>query len=313
MRWIRVLMCAAACLAACALPGSSQAPAASQVLATRLAAFAAAKTVTMVGHVSFGDVSYPVSLQVDDRGEASGSVELDHLMVSARLAGGRAFLQNTNYYAGHQLATGGQWVLESGNPVADLLAKLADRKALAAAMRALAGSDVEQRPSADVGTVKAIRLENPDFSATVPVGGGPPLRLVTGVDSPLSDGLTDVRLDLSDYGLAASIVAPDAFLDRTQPDTWPAHYTIIIGPDTPFGWDNCDRSGCTLSAAFKNTGGKVGSATATFYVSRGGTVLTTCETAIPATGYSGVVRAGCRASFTNDASVSANAQTHNPG
>jgi hypothetical protein len=307
-----VLVCAAACLPACALPGSSQGPTASQVLATRLAAFAAAKTVTMIGHVSYGDVNYPVSLQVDDQGQASGTIELDHILVSALLAGGRVFLKNSTYYAGHQLATGGQWVLEPNGPVVDLLAKLADRKALAAALRAAAGSDVGQRPSAAVSGVKTVRLANPDFSATVPAAGGPPTRLVTGVDTPLSDGLTDVRLDLTDYGLAASIAAPDAFLDRIQPDTWPAFYTAVIGPDTPFSYDGCDPSGCTLSASFKNTGGRVGSATATFYVARQGTFLASCDVPIPPAGHGEVVRAGCRIDYTRDAVASGNVKVHNP-
>lgn len=312
MRGIGVLVCVVACLAACALPGSSQGPTGSQVLATRLAAFVAAKTVTMVGRVSYSDVNYPVSLQVDDRGEASGTVELDHILVGALLTGGKAYLQNKQYYAGHQLATGGQWVLETSGPVVDVLTKLTDRKGLAAALRTAAGSDVSQRPSAAAGGVKALRLETIDVSATVPATGGPPSRLVTGVDTPLSDGLAEVRLDLSDYGLAATATAPQTFLDRGQPDTWPAFYSEATGPDTPFSWDNCDRNGCTLNASFKNTGGKVGSATVTFYVVRAGATLASCDVAIPQASYNSIVRTGCRVNFVYDTPASANVQIHNP-
>jgi hypothetical protein len=307
-----VLVCAAACLSACALPGSSQAPTPSQVLATRLAAFAAAKTVTMVGHVSYGDVNYPVSLQVDDQGQASGTVELEHVVVSAMIAGGRTFLKNSNYYTIQQLATGDQWVLERSGVVVDLLAKLVDRKGLAAALRAAAGSSVGQVPSPDVSGVKVFRLANPDFSATVPTAGGPPVRLVTGVDTPLSNGFTDVRLTLSDYGLAANIAAPGAFLDRTQPDTWPAHFAAVIAPDTPFSFDACDASGCTLSASFKNTGGKVGAAIATFYVSAAGSTVGSCNVTIPTTGNGSVVRAGCRVAYNRDQQASGNVKIQNP-
>ncbi|HYW27390.1 MAG TPA: hypothetical protein VE953_24680 [Terriglobales bacterium] len=312
MRWMRVLLCVAACLSACALPGSSQGPTASQVLRTRMAAFAAARSVTMIGHVSYGDVTYPVSLQVNDQGGASGTVELNHILVSALLAGGRTFLKNAGYYKGLNLASGGQWVLEREGPVVDLLAKLADRKGLAAALLAAAGSDVRQGPRGDAGGIKTVRLETLDFSATVPAAGGPPTRIVTQVDSRLSDDLSDVRLDFSDYGLAASFAAPDTFLDRSQPDTWPAAFSAVIGIDSPFNWDGCDRSGCTLSANLKNSGGKVGSATATFYVSRGGSILGTCDVAIPATSYNATVRVGCRVDYDNSSQTSGNVQVHNP-
>jgi hypothetical protein len=312
VRWIGVLVCVVACLAACALPGSSQGPTASQALAARLAAFAGARTVTMIGHVSYSDVNYPISLQVDDRGEASGTVELDHVLVATLLTAGKAYLRNSQYYAGHQLATGGQWVLETSGPVVDLLTKLADRKGLAAALRTAAGSDVSQRPGTAAGGVKTLRLGTIDVTATVPAAGGPPTRLVTGVDTPLSDGLAEVRLDLSDYGLAATIAAPQTFLDRSQPDTWPAFYSPAIGPDTPFSWDDCDRSGCTLNSSFKNTGGKVGSATATFYVVRAGATLASCVVAIPAASYNSIVRTGCRVNFVYDSPANANVQIHNP-
>jgi hypothetical protein len=309
---MRVLVCAAACMAACALPGSTQAPTAAQVLAARMAAFAAAKTVTMVGHVSFGGVTYPVSLRVDDHGQASGSVGLDRALVGALLAGGRTFLRDAGYYSSHGLATGGQWVLESDGTVVNLLAKLADRKGLVAALVAAAGSGVVQGPGADAGGVKTVKLASPDVSVTVPAAGGPPTRVVTGVDTQLAGGFSDVQLDLSDYGVAASIAAPDAFLDRSQPDTWPASYVRVTGPDTPFSYDGCDRSGCTLSASFHNLGGKVGSATATFYVSREGTTLGSCDVPIPAAAHDAVVRTGCRVTFTYDARFTGNAQVHNP-
>jgi len=309
---MRVLVCAAACVAGCGLPGSSQPPTASQVLATRLAAFTAAKTVTMIGHVSYGDVTYPVSLQVDDQGQASGTVELDHVLVSAMIAGGRTFLKNSNYYTGKQLATGDQWVLERAGVVVDLLAKLADRKGLAAAMLAAAGSSVGRVASPDVSGVKVFRLANPDFSATVPTAGGPPVRLVTGVDTSLSNGFTDVRLTLSDYGLAANIAAPGAFLDRSQPDTWPAHFAAVIAPDTPFTFDECNSSGCTLSASFKNTGGKVGTATATFYVFVSGSTAGSCDVPVPTTGNGTVVRAGCRVSYNGYQQASGNVKIQNP-
>jgi hypothetical protein len=312
VRWFAALACAALCAAACGLPGQSQAPSPSQMLATRLAAFAAAKTVVMAGHVSFRGVSYPVSLQLDDQGQASGSVELEHILVSATFVGGHAFLQNSAYYTAHSLATANQWVLEREGVVVDLLTRLADRKGLAAALRAAAGSDVRQGSGADAAGVKTTKLETTDVSATVPASGGPPSRVVTGLDTQLSDGFSDVLLDLSDYGKPAGIAAPSAFLDRAQPDTWPAYYTAVIAPDTPFSFEPCDRSGCTLSASFKNFGGKVGTATATFYVTVSGNLLGTCDVPIPATSNGTLVRAGCRISYDNSQSVSGNVKVRNP-
>lgn len=311
MRWIGVLVCVVACLAACALPGSSQAPTASQVLAARLAAFAAAKTVTMAGHVSFGGVTYPVSLAVDDHGQASGSVEIQSKLVSARLTGGRMFLQSGAYYGLQNLATGGQWVLEGSGTVMNLLTRLADRKGLAAALRAAAGTEVGQESAAGAG-VRTVKLSTPDVSVTVPAAGGPPTRVVTGVDTQLSDGLSDLLLDLSGYGQPANVAAPDTFLDRAKPDTWPAFYQVVITPDAPFTFDGCDASGCTLSASFKNLGGKVGSATATFYVSLGGTFLASCDVPIPPTGNGTMVRAGCRINYRRDQTVTGNVKVGNP-
>jgi hypothetical protein len=312
VRWIRVLVCAAACTAACALPGSSQAPTPAQMLSGRLAAFAAAKSVTMSGHVVFDKETYRVSLLVDDRGQASGTLGYGPFLVATLRAGGRTFLRSTDYYNSLSLATADQWVLEADSHLLQLLTRLIDRKALAAALLAAAGPGVQQVASPDAGGVKMLRLASPDLSTTTPAAGGPPVRVVTGVDTALSDGLSDVQLDLSDYGKPPGIAAPDSFLDRAQPDSWPAHYTAVIGPDTPFSWEPCDRSGCTLTASFKNWGGRVGSATATFYVSLAGTTMGTCDVPIPVSGNGATVRAGCRVSFDFSQRVSGNVEVHNP-
>jgi len=312
VRWIGVLVCVVACLAACALPGSSQAPTASQVLAARLAAFAAAKTVTMAGHVSYGGVTYPVSLVVEGHGEASGSVEIQGKLVSLRLTGGRMFLQSGEYYGLQNLPTGGQWVLEGSGTVMNLATRLADRNGLAAALRSAPGNDVVQGSSTASGGVRTVKLSTPDVSATVPAAGGPPTRVVTGVDTQLSNGFSDVLLDLSGYGQPANIAAPDTFLDRAQPDSWPAFYQVVITPDTPFSFDGCDPSGCTLSASFKNLGGKVGSAKATFYVSQGGAFVGSCDVPIPPTGNGTMVRAGCRIDYNRNLSASGNVKVSNP-
>jgi hypothetical protein len=311
--WKGLLVCAAVFLAACAQPGTWQVPTAAQVLASRLAAFAAARSVTMAGHVSLADVSYRVSLQVDDRDQAVGTVDLGQFPVAAILAGGQVYLKSADYYTARSLATGGQWVLEGDGRVVSLLKTLANRKELSAALLAIAGSAIQQGPGRDVTGASTVKLSSADVSATVPVASGkPPVRVVTGLDTKLSDGLSDVLLDLSDYGQPTSIAVPDGFLDRAQPDTLLAHYQAMSSLDMPFSFEGCDRSGYTLSASFKNIGGKVGTASATFYVARAGTTLGSCDVQIPGTGYGGIVRTGCRVTFDNSAEVYGNVLVHNP-
>lgn len=137
---------------------------------------------------------------------------------------------------------------------------------------------------------------------------------MTSLDTKLADGLTDVELDLSAYGDAVHIAAPDPFVDPNDKNSLPVSFTFVHPDNGPssFSWDSCDLSGCSVSAAFTNYGGRVGSSTVTFFIARGGNTLTYCDAAIPTVGNLETTRAGCRATFDGSVSVTATVVVRNP-
>ena len=305
MRWKGIVLLGCLMLGACAAPGSaSPSPTPRQVLEARMRAFVAARSVSMAGHVTLSGKVYRLTLQTDDAGQVAGTVDVDQASASVVLAGGRAFRND-----------GRRWALDRSEAVPGVLTRLADRRALASAVLAAAGTDVAQRRTNDPSGAPALKLTGSEFSAFVPVAGsGPPTRLVTGVDSPLADGLAALELDLSAYGEPAHIAAPDPFYDPNDMSALPPSFAFVYTADGPttWSWDNCDRSGCTVSAAFVNNGGRAGTSTATFFISRGGVTLTTCDVAIPLVDHGQSTRAGCRASFDNSTSVTGTVRVRNP-
>lgn len=315
MRWTKVGVAAVVLIFACSGPGATPSPTARQVLEARMKAFSAARSVTMAGHVNLSGTTYRVSLQADDHGQATGVVTTSDVALSVMLVGGRSFLNSGGYLAAYQIQSGKRWVLDSKGVMTNLLTTLTNRRELSRAMLAVAGPDVDQRQTTDATGGHVLKLTGAELSAFVPInGGGPPTRLVTALDTKLADGLTDVELDLSAYGDAAHIAVPDSYLDPNDKNSLLASYVFVAPQNGPnsFSFDSCDQSGCTMSAAFTNYGGRVGSSTATFYVTRGGNRLTYCDVSIPTVSNLETIRVGCRATFDGSLNVTGTVIVRNP-
>jgi hypothetical protein len=304
------LACVSLGLAGCG--GQTAAPSPAQVLHTRLAAMVSARWLTLDGTVSMEGVSYPVTFNEDDQAGANGSITVAQRSVAVTWTGGRLFLRNADYFDTQQVYTGDRWTLVQDNKLASLVGALVDRKALVSALTAVAGPNVRQRSGPTTQGVATILLGSDTLTATVPVRGGPPLRLATALDQKLSDGLADLRLTVAASSAPLSVTPPPTFIDLASKNSLPAQFEEDAPESNPFQWDGCDARGCTLNDHFRNRGGRLGTASVTFEVASGGKTLGSCNVEIPATDNGGTVRAGCRVNFDNSLQVQGRANITNP-
>jgi hypothetical protein len=299
--WAAVLLTAAGC----GLPGvgaPAQAPKPAQVLQSRLAAFVSAPAVALDGTVSMEGTTYQVTLSEDGQLRAQGTVTVNHQPVVVSWTGEQLFLKGADYFNAQQLYVGTRWVLTHSDKLQGLVAKLANRRELAAAFAALAGANVAQRAGSAVNGVKTLQLASDTATATVPAAGGAPLRLATAVDQPLSDGLSDLKLNVSATAVAVSVTAPPApYVDLANLSTLPANFEQVSEPADSFRFESCDARGCTLAVDFRNQGGRVGASTATFYILQGSSRAASCTVSIPAADHAATVRAGCRVNWNMNA------------
>jgi hypothetical protein len=305
------LVCVSLGLAGCG--GQTAAPPSpAQVLHTRLAAMVSARWLTLDGTVSMEGVSYPVTFNENDQAGANGSVTVARKSVAVTWTGGKLFLKNADYFDAQQVYTGNRWTLVQSDKLAALVGALVDRKALVSALTAVAGPNVRQRPGPTTQGVATILLGSDTLTATVPAGGGTPLRLATALDQKLSDGLADLRLNVAASSAPLPVTPPPTFVELANRNSLPAQFEEDSPASNPFHWDSCDARGCTLNDQFRNQGGRLGTASVTFEVDSGGKTVGTCNVEIPATDNGGTVRAGCRANFDNSLQVQARANITNP-
>jgi hypothetical protein len=278
--------------------GSGSGPDPAGVLKARMAALVSSRSVGLDGTVTMGGTTYVVSVSEDDRSAATGAITIGKTAVTFTSTGGRLFLRGRDYFAAQKIHAGDRWVLDQDAALGGLLRALTDRAQLTAALTALAGQHVSEHAGPAINGMPTIQLVSDQVTVTAPASGGPPWRLATAPDQQLSDGLQDLKLNVAaSSARRAAVTAPDVFIDLSDRNSLPAGFDEVVAPADTFQFERCDDRGCTLSAAFQNSGGRQGTATATFEVQRGGAQLGSCTVPIPATDYGGSVRAGCRVNW----------------
>jgi hypothetical protein len=289
----------------CQLPfgiGAS-APTPVQSAADALRALQAARSVRMQGELTYADTHYTINLAMDSASNVDGFVSPERVATAdvtgtaqrLLLRGASHFLQVWN------VVTGARWVLAPDDPVNPLVRTVMNRSELGRSVRDAIGTDVGSETGKEPEGTRTITYtgRRSGVEVTIPASGQPlPLRLITPPGHALADGLSDLSLSLVDYGKPVPTETPDRYVDLANRDTLPVH--IVVDPASAFSWDDCDSRGCTVSDGVRNDGGKDGTATATFTVSRDSAatqVLTTCTVTIPALGNAQTTRIGCRASY----------------
>lgn len=311
---VRVVVAAwAALLLAAACASQSAPPSPAQVLSKRLAAFVAARTVILDGVVSMQDTAYRVTLQEGDGPGAVGTVTVGGMPVGVTWTGGHLYVMSAEYVAAQRhLYTGSRWVLYDDATLESLIGALDDRRQLAAAITAMAGSHVTERSGAAVDGRPTTQLASDLVTVTAPVAGGPPVRIATAVDQKLSDGLTDLRLNVATSAAPLAVPAPADAVDIANRNSLPARFDVDPAPKDAWHWDNCDRRGCTISVMFRNSGGRLGTAHATISITGAGRDLGSCSFDIPTTDNGQSVRQGCRIDYDNSSSTTGNVGITNP-
>jgi hypothetical protein len=141
-------------------------------------------------------------------------------------------------------------------------------------------------------------------------GNNRPLKLTTTPGDVLSDGLSDLRLELSAYDQPFTAATPGSFVDLADRNTLPVH-AVALG-DT-FAFENCDANGCTLSGQVRNDGGRLGIATATFRVRKGGQDVGSCLVNAPALSYGETATLACRIDYDRrSTSITGTVHVDNP-
>jgi hypothetical protein len=310
--WVATLLVVAVGLPGCVSSGSGPDPA--QVLRTRLAALMSARSLGLDGTVTMQDTSYVVSLNENDQADATGGITVGQTAVTFTWRGSRLFLRGRKYFEAKKVHAGDRWVLDQDAALGALLRALTNRAGLIAAIGALAGPRVSQHAGPQINGMPTIQLISDRVTVTVPARGGAPWRLATAPDQQLSDGLQDLKLNVAASNApAAAVSEPELFIDLADKNSLPAGFDQVTAPADTFRFDGCDGGGCTLSAEFENSGGRQGTAHATFEVDKGGAQLSFCTVVIPATDYGGTVRAGCRVNWdTTAAGTDATVSVANP-
>lgn len=289
--------------AACQLPavGGASPPTPVQTVATALRGFETAWSVRVQGDITFGNDRYTVNLSIDRSSNVDGLVlpgKAGALSVAGTSRG--VLLRGARYFQDvEKVYTGTRWVLAPDDVVSSLVRLVQDRTAFTKAVRDALGSDLESEQGKEpdgtktvtfVGTRSGVRL-------TIPAAGTPlPLRLITPPGRPLSNGVADMSLGMTEYGKTVAPPEPDKFVSLSDRDTLPVDVVV----DGKFSWDDCDTSGCAMSEDVRNTGGRDGAATATFNVSSdsaGKQIVATCSVPVPILGNGQTTRVGCRANY----------------
>ena len=297
---VAVWVFAALWLAGCsiAVPGTSAAPTPAQELKARLSAFVGAHSVALDGTLSASGQTYHVTLNEDDAFHAEGTLIASPQQVAVDWTGQQLFLQGADYFKAQKLAVGTRWVLTHNDKLQPLVTALANRRELAAAVLAMAGSKVTTAKAAAIDGVQMVQFASDRVTVTAPASGGAPVRLATALDQPLSDGLSDLKLAVTVSGSPAAIPSPPtSFVDLADLNTLPANYEQVTEPTDSFRYEGCDARSCTLGVDFHNNGGRVGTSQATFAVEQGTKQLGSCTVAIPAADHNATTRAGCRVSW----------------
>lgn len=275
---------------------SSEPPA--PTMHSSLQAFAKAKSVHMLGTVTYGSDAYDVDLSVDAGKRAAGTVTHAGDVVRVVSDGSQVFMQGKEYFGKRlKFPVFDRSVVYPADPVAGVVVHLADRPALAASVEKAAGGNVSSKGGTANG-VKTTALTSSQVTVQVPATGSkPPLAIDTSPATNLGGNVTQLHLKLPDYGVPVTVTAPTTFVDSADPTTWPPYFVYV---DKTFAFQNCDNNGCTLAAGFTNNGGKgEGSASVHFLVKASGSdaEIAGCDAPLPPTDSGATATASCRVTY----------------
>jgi hypothetical protein len=295
--------------AGCSVPGGGG-PSAAQVMSDAFRGLLGAGSFHVSGSLTFGD-TYGLDLTAAG-GNVDGTIGHGRVPVAVRSVGIHEFEHGAQYFHlnNQPLVSDSYWVLNDGSELSKLVRMLADWKSLVQDLESSAGS-VSQVPGPVVSGQRTIGIVGEGLSMLIPEKGGRvPLSLTTMPGHELHSHLSNLSLVFDKYGGPVTMDAPTAVIDLDDHNTLPVHDVPDV---TTFRIENCDRGGCTLSSDFVNSGGRQGSATATFGVgTTAGQALTSCEVAIPVLDNKGRTRLGCRLNFDDSQQVSTTVRANDP-
>jgi hypothetical protein len=294
----------------CSLPGRSG-PSPAQVMNDAFRGLLSAGSFHVSGSLTFGS-PYGLDLTVASE-NLDGTIAQGRVPVAVRSVGIHEFERGAQYFhlSNQPLVSDSYWVLNDGGELPKLVRMLADWKSLVQDLQAAAGN-VSQVPGPVLSGRRTIGLVGDGLSMLVPEQGvRVPLRLATTPGRELHSHLSNFSLAFDKYGGPIAFDAPTAVIDLDDHNTLP----VDDVPDvSTFHLENCDRGGCTMASDFVNSGGRQGSATATFGIgTTSGQALASCQVALPVLNNMGRTRVSCRVNFDPTQEVSTTVVANNPG
>jgi hypothetical protein len=265
-------------------------------------------------HVT-GSLTYGASYGLDltaAGGNLDGTIGQGRVPVAVRKVGIHEFERGARYFrlSNQPLVSDSYWVLDDGGELAKLVLMLADWKTLVQDLEAGSGS-LSQVPGPVVSGRRTIGLVGEGLSMLVPEQGARvPLSLTTAPGRELHSHLSDLSLVFDKYDGPVTMDTPTAVIDLDDHNTLPVHDVADV---TTFHLENCDPGGCNMASDFVNSGGRQGSATATFGIgTTTGQALASCQVALPTLDNMGRTRQGCRVNFDATQPVSTSVVANNP-
>lgn len=305
----RAAVLALALSAGCSFPGGGG-PSAAQVMNDAFRGLLSAGSFHVSGSLTYG-APYGLDLTAAG-GNLDGTIGQGRVPVGVRSVGIHEFEHGAQYFhlTNQPLVSDTYWVLNDGGEVAKLVRMLADWKSLVQDLQSAAGS-VTQVPGPVLAGRRTIGLVGAGLSMLVPEQGvRVPLVLTTTPGRQFHSHLSDLSLAFDKYGGPVTMEAPTAVIDLDDRNTLPVHDVPDV---TTFHVENCDAGGCTLASDVVNSGGRQGSATATFGVgTTTGQQITSCQVAIPTLDNMGRTRLSCRLNYDATQTVSTSVQASNP-
>jgi hypothetical protein len=287
------MLLAGALALSCALPGVGG-PSSDQLLRDALQGLRSARSFHVTGSVTLG-LAYWLDLVVEGA-NLEGTIGDGRVSVAVRRTGDRVFEHGARYFHlnGQPLVSDDYWVLNSGSAVGALVQMLSDWRSLVHQLQSSAGS-VSQAPGPLVDGRRAVWLIGDGLSVLVDEQGARvPVGLTTTPGRMLASHLSDLSLTFDRYGAATAVATPAPVIDLADRNTLPVHDV----PDTAtFKFEGCDTGGCTLASDVVNQGGRQGSATAMFRVSRAGQLIRSCQLPVSPLNYQQRIRLSCRLNY----------------
>lgn len=318
--WRRIAMVALIIvMAACTWNSAKQKESGDDPATVALKYLTAASSYTVGGRATQSGVPYSFALDVQGV-DLHGTVEVGGLPVEVTKMDRRYFIRSAQYMrtvASNADIIGNDWILWGANDLTRLLDKLTDESAVAASIKHSSSGLRSGRDSLD--GVLATKLSNQEIviwtTLDQPVR---PLRIETRLDHPLSNALTDVRLNYSKFNEPVSMVPVSEWVD---PNNWNT-LRPAFRRASPGDFEDCGPAGCSYSVDVKNWGGSRGESTYIITFTRSsGASLGTCSGSIPTTTHLQTTRLSCRTTTQawtnfwyspNDDSWTALTDIHNP-